>query len=75
MQAGKETGRRRETDGSRCEGGSRVSTGEELCFRSALPKICLHHPARARGKKRAREQSSGQNTELRICRNDGGWGY
>lgn len=33
MQAG------RETDGSRCEGDSRVLTGEELCFRSPLPEI------------------------------------
>lgn len=26
------------TDGSRCEGGGRVSTGEELCFRSSLAR-------------------------------------
>lgn len=43
-----ESWRRRETDGSKCEGGSRLSTGEELCFRSALPEICFHHADRER---------------------------
>lgn len=31
------------------EGGSRIATGEELCFRSSLPEICFHHADRGRG--------------------------
>lgn len=42
-------------DGGAREGGKRqaagggVSTGEELCFGSAMPKICFHLAARKHG--------------------------
>lgn len=77
MQAGTESRRRRETDGSKCgggEGGSKLSTGEELCFRSSLPEICFHHADTGRekgGRKRKRERQATRRYILQECQ--GGW--
>lgn len=70
MQAGRATGRRSETDGSRCEGGGRISTGEELCFRSLLPEICFHHADSLRGERAGGREAS--NMELCIAGIAGG---
>lgn len=45
---GERLARRRETDGWRCGGGSRISTREELCCRSSLPDVCFRHADRGR---------------------------
>lgn len=51
-------------------GGSRLSTGEELCFRSSLPEICFHHADTGRekgGRKRERERQATQRYILQEC--------
>lgn len=50
---------RKETDGWKCEGGGRISTGDELCFRSPLPGICFHH-ADSERENRERDTETGR---------------
>lgn len=62
-----QAGRRSETDGSRCEGGGRISTGEELCFRSSLPEICFHHADRLRGKRAGGGGAEREASNMELC--------